>query len=76
NMLAKVSSDKNYFYYDLYDVQSNRFLKTMRIKKNIAFNLELYDTNAIVSPLEMPENKKEFDSFLETLKDKTYQYYG
>lgn len=76
NMLVKVYNDKNYFYYEMYDVQSNRYLQTMKIKKSIAFDLDLYDTNAIVSPLEMPESKVKFDEFLIELKRLTEQYYN
>lgn len=76
NMLVKVRSDKKYFYYDCYDIQSDKFLQTLKIKKETAFNLNLYDTNAIVSPLEVPETKKDFDVFLETLKQKTLNYYN
>lgn len=75
NMLVKVRNDKSYFYYDCYDVQSDLFLKTLKIKKENAFSLNLYDTHAIVSPIEMPENKKEFDLFLETLAEKSEEYY-
>ncbi len=76
NMLVKVRNDKKYFYYDCWDVQSDRFLRTLKIKKDNAFSMNLYDTHAIVSPIEMPENKKEFDIFLETLADKSEQYYN
>ena len=33
NMLVKVRNDKKYFYYDCWDVQSDRFLRTLKIKK-------------------------------------------
>lgn len=75
NMLVKVRNGKKYFYYDCYDVQSERFLKTMKLSKEKAYKLNLYDTNAIVSPIEMPANKQEFDLFLDDLKRKSEQYY-
>lgn len=75
NMLCVVRKDKKYFYYDMYDVQSDKFLKTKKIRQQVAFDLNLYDTNAIVTPVEVPESKEKFNEFLVELKNKTETYY-
>lgn len=76
NILVHVSKDKKYFYYDFYDPQSERYLKTLKVNQQSAFQLSLYDTNNIVVPLEVPEKKPEFDKFLIELKDKVNSYYS
>lgn len=75
NALCLVSKDKTHFYYDMYDPTSGRKLGTKKIKQQLAFSLNLYDTNAIVTPLEVPETKKDFDAFLVRLKQRTLDYY-
>lgn len=70
NILLRVSKDKNNFYYDVIDIQSERYLKTIKIKRENAYMIgDLYfDTNKMVVPLEMPENRLSYDAFLEELK--------
>src|SRR5699024_5077379 len=75
NMLVVVSKDKKYFYYDMYDVQSNKFLKRKRVRQDFSFKLNLYDTNGIVSPIVVPDTKKDFDLFLERLKQVSENFY-
>lgn len=75
NILVRVSKDKRYFYYEFYDIQSERYLKSFKVRQDKAFLLDLYDTNTIVTPLEVPEKKPEFDRFLEELKHATDEYY-
>lgn len=76
NILVLVSKDKQYFYYEMYDPQNFKHLKTMKVRQEKAFSLNLYDTNSIVSPLEMPLKKDEFDKFLFDLKRITLDYYN
>lgn len=76
NVLIKVSSDKKYFYYTMYDVQSKRYLKRMRIRKQKAFMIgsQIYDTEAMVSPVKVPEKRQDFMEFLEALKTTAEEY--
>jgi len=75
NVLCLVSKDKSYFYYEMYDPTSNKHLGTKKIRKQKAFHLNLYDTNAIVTQLDVPAKKEEFDKFLFELKQTTMNYY-
>ncbi|MED2164214.1 hypothetical protein P4V80_34095 [Bacillus thuringiensis] len=76
NVLVRVSNDKNYFYYKMYDVQSKRYLKTMRIQKKKAFAIgsKVYDTTAMVSPVQVPDKRQDFMEFLEALKSTAEEY--
>ncbi|MEB9514642.1 hypothetical protein P4I89_35705 [Bacillus cereus] len=76
NVLVKVSSDKKYFYYTMYDIQSKRYLKRMRISKKKAFVVgsKIYDTSAMVSPVKVPEKRQDFMEFLEALKSTAEEY--
>ncbi|PFD63265.1 hypothetical protein [Bacillus cereus] len=76
NVLVKVSNDKNYYYYTMYDIQSKRFLKRMRIRKQKAYRIgsQIYDTEAMVSPVKVPEKRQDFMEFLEALKSTAEEY--
>lgn len=76
NILVLVSKDKTHFYYEMYDPTNLRHLQTKKVRQQLAFNLNLYDTNSIVSPLEMPEKKPDFDNFLFELKRLSLDYYN
>ena len=76
NILVLVSKDKTHFYYEMYDPTNFRHLRTKKVRQQLAFNLNLYDTNSIVSPLEMPEKKPDFDKFLFELKRLSLDYYN
>lgn len=77
NVLAFVSKDKDYFKYEMYDVQSERYLRTYRILKNNAFSIanKIYDTNSMVTPISIPNTKNDFTDFLEELKVLSENYY-
>lgn len=75
NVLTLVSKDKNYFYYEMYEPNSMKYLTTKKIKKSNAFKVPLYDTNAIVTALEVPKKKEDFDRFLFDLRQTTLKYY-
>lgn len=64
---------KNYFYYEFYDLQSERLLRTLKLPKSIAFAYAagLYDTETIVTPLDYPETKAEYIALLHSLKAAT-----
>ncbi|MCM3738525.1 hypothetical protein M3215_22795 [Bacillus cytotoxicus] len=76
NVLASVSKRDGYFYYELYDVQSKRYLKRIRVnqKKAFAIGSKVYDTTAMVSPVKVPEKRQDFMEFLEALKTTAEQY--
>jgi hypothetical protein len=73
-----VRKDKNYFYYPIVDYQEDKILKTMKMKKKenaIKLVNEVFDTHSMVTPLEYPANKAEFDSLLVDLKKTNDSYY-
>lgn len=78
NILAFVRNDKDYFYYEMYDVQSNRYLRTYKVKKVNAFEVasKLFDTNAMVTPIDIPTTKGDFTDFLNELKVLSDNYYN
>lgn len=77
NVLAFVNKDTKYFRYELWDIQSRRFIKNMKIKKENAFKIAstLFDTNSMVTPIEISKNKEDFKEFLEQLKYISETYY-
>lgn len=77
NILAFVSKDAKYFRYELWDVQSRKHKKDMKIKKENAFMVAetLFDTNSMVTPIDIPKNKDDFKEFLEELKHISEQFY-
>lgn len=77
NILATVSKDKNYFHYDLYDIQSDRYLRGMRVNKERAFAIasDLYDTAAMVTPVSIPASKSDYVDFLSELKAISENYH-
>lgn len=77
NILAFVRNDSNYFYYEMYDVQSERYLRTYKIQKSNAFMVanKLYDTYSMVTPISIPSSKNDFTDFLEELKVLSENYY-
>lgn len=76
NIFVHVSKDKNYFYYPMYDIQSLKYLGTKKIRKENAFAIasQLYDTNALVTPITIPNTKEEYNKFLDELKQCTLDY--
>lgn len=76
NVLCLVSKTKTHFYYEMYEPNSLKHLGTKKIRQTNAFKMNLYDTNAIVTQLEMPAKKDEFDKFLFELKQTTLKYYN
>jgi len=77
NVLVDVSKDNQYFYYDFYDIQSHKFLKTLRINSKNAFAIGQYifDTSSMVTPVDVPNSKEDFKTFLEELKTLSENYY-
>lgn len=70
NILVQVQKGKEYFYYPFYDIQSGKYLKTKKIKKEDAFRIasDIFPTYAMVTPIEVPSKKEEYESFLHVLK--------
>lgn len=70
SLYIKASKQRNYFYYEFYDIQTGKFLRSLKLPKSIAFEYvaNLYDTEAIVTPLIYPESKAEYSALLSNLK--------
>jgi hypothetical protein len=70
NLVLNVAKDKERFYYDVWDIQSNRYLKTLRIKRENAYMFadEYFNTNNMVVPVQMPSKREDWTEFLDELK--------
>ncbi len=70
NIVFDVTKDRKNFYYDVYDIQRRRHVKTIKISKENAFKIgDLYfDTYKMVTPIQIPKQRDDFTSFLEELK--------
>lgn len=75
NAVCYVSSDKNYFYYPFYDPVSSQYLGIKKARKERVFKANLYDTNSIVSQLQVPAKREDFDRYLDELKQVSLDYY-
>ena len=77
NILAIVSKSKGKFFYDMYDIQSGKFLRTYQMEQQKAFYVagNLYDTYAMVTPVIVPDRKDGFLDFLNELKGISENYY-
>jgi hypothetical protein len=78
NLYCRCTKDKQYFYYDFYDLQSERHLKRYRIKQEKAYAIgaAFYDTYNMVTPMEFPAERADFKSFLVELKQTSEDYYN
>lgn len=76
NIVVPVRKDKYYYYYPLYDWQSMKYLKTKKIKKDKAHMVagQIFDTYAMVEPLEYPASRDDFKKLLKELKDTRRDY--
>lgn len=70
NILMNVKKDSKYFYYETWDVQSVKYLKTTRIKKEFAFQIaeHYFDTNNFVTPIEIIGDRNDWKEYLNELK--------
>lgn len=77
NVYCQVEKNKNSFFYNMYDLQSERFLRTMKVdqKKVFAIGHQIYDTHKMVTPIEFPERKEDYLKILNDLKHTSDQYY-
>lgn len=77
NILAVVSKSKDLFYYDMYDIQSGKHLRTYQMQQSEAFYVasNVYDTYAMVTPVAVPDSKQGYNEFLEQLKVISEDYY-
>ena len=77
NVLAIVSKSKDKFYYDMYDIQSSRYLRTYQMNQKEAFYVagNVYDTYAMVMPVIVSDKKDGFLDFLNELKGISEDYY-
>jgi hypothetical protein len=77
NLYCHVTKTKDHFIYELYDMQSMRYLKRYKIARESAYLLasQLYDTYNMVLPVEFPSERNEFNSFVKELKYTSESYY-
>lgn len=77
DVYCRVSKDKKYFHYDMYDLNSERYLKSLRINKEKAFAIghEIYDTHKMVVPMTFPDTKDEYLRTINMLKTVSDEYY-
>ncbi|MCY7936295.1 hypothetical protein MOF37_07610 [Bacillus spizizenii] len=70
NILVQVEKRNGYFFYRMHDWQSNRYLKTYRFKQQYLkeYGHQVFDTTKMVTPIDIPDKKGDFNDFLEELK--------
>lgn len=76
NVYIQVSKDNSYFYYDLYDVQQGRFIKTKKMRLSALDEIKgsLFNTYEMVTPLEYPEKREHYIQIMELLKKENILY--
>lgn len=77
NMYCRVRKNKKNFYYDMYDVQSDKFKRTQRIQQSKVFPIidQIYDTHKMVVPMDFPATKEEYIKIINLLKETSDNYY-
>lgn len=77
NIYVSVTKDFRNFYYEMHDIQSNKYLRTMQINQQDAFKIanQIFDTAGMVTPIEIPAKKDDFADFLNELKVISETYY-
>lgn len=77
NILIFVDKNASTFRYELWDVQSNKYLKTMQINQQDAFSVahQIFDTSGMVTPVEVPAKRDDFTEFLDELKTISDSHY-
>jgi hypothetical protein len=77
NVYCRVSKNKRKFKYEMWDLQSVRYLRTLMIDKEKVFAIadQIYDTHKMVVPMEFPEKKEEYLQLINMLKNISDQYY-
>ncbi|OBZ15205.1 hypothetical protein A8L34_29545 [Bacillus sp. FJAT-27264] len=77
NVYCRVSKTKTKFRYQMWDLQSQRYLRTIAIRKDKVFPIahQIYDTHKMVVPMEFPEKKEDYVRLINMLKDISDQYY-
>lgn len=71
NIFIDCRKGKSKFHYDFYDYQAKRFLKTLSLpfyRAREIFSAGLYNTDTIVTAVKFPSNDREFEDFLNNLK--------
>lgn len=70
NIYVYAEKDNDYFRYHFYDYQSEKYLKSKRIRKEEAIEIgkKLYDTYYMVEPMVLPKSEEEYREFVEELK--------
>jgi hypothetical protein len=77
NVYCRVSKNKKKFKYEMWDMQSMKYLRTMAIDQAKVFGIanQIYDTHKMVVPMEFPERKEDYVKVINQLKTVSDQYY-
>lgn len=77
NLYIHVSKTKTHFKYEMYDIQSMRYLRTYKIEIEKAKQIAkmVYSTYNMVTPVEFPADRKEFNDFVHQLKSINDDYH-
>lgn len=77
NVYCHVSKTKNKFRYEMWDMQSEEYLKTITVNQQKVFGIadQIYDTTKMVVPMDFPSTKEEYNKIINLLKDYSDQYY-
>lgn len=77
NIYCRVSKNSRKFKYEMWDLQSLRYLRTLMVDKAKVFEIadQIYDTHKMVVPMEFPEKKEEYLQLIHMLQNVSDQYY-
>lgn len=66
----------SHFIYDFYDVQNSHYIKSKKLEREVVSKIAtgIYDTYAMVTPLEYPQKRDEYNLIFEDLKKEHYMY--
>lgn len=75
-LLVPVKKTRKEFIYPIINYETGELIRTRRIKQEDAFRISesLFDSYSMVTPLEYPQSREEFNSLLEELKIKNAEY--
>lgn len=77
NVYCRVSKSKRKFKYEMWDLLSARYLRTLSIDREKVFAIanQIYDTHKMVVPMEFPDTKQDYQQLIYMLKNVSDQYY-
>ncbi len=76
NIYIHCRSDSNFMYYDWYDMQLEKYLRTKKLNRKHLKNIApfLYDTFSMVTPLQYPDKREDYIRVLEGVKNGNEEY--